>query len=285
VSRPCSVTVLSHQRPDQTGPALRALLAVARERSVTVRLDRDETRKYELPVGDGLELDAPVVEDVELCIALGGDGTILRALRRYAGTGVPVFAVNYGQVGFLATVDPSEDLAHAFEVALAGGFETLSLPAIEAQTAAGRQAAINDLAIHRRIGERVAELGYSINGEEAGTVRSDGLVLATPAGSTGYNLANGGPVMAWGVEGFAVSFIAPHSLTARALVVAPDDEVAVHNRSGGTVDVTLDGRPAGELAPGHSVSAVYRRDAAKLAQVPGSSFYRRLRDKFGRLAA
>jgi NAD+ kinase len=279
------VTVLSHQRPDETGPALRTLLEVARRRSVTVRLDQDETRKYALGEGAGAQLDAPVAEDVGLCIALGGDGTILRALRRYAGTGVPVFAVNYGQVGFLATVDPEEDLGRAFELALAGSFETLSLPAIEAQTADGRRAAINDLAIHRRIGERVAELGYSINGEEAGTVRSDGLVLATPAGSTGYNLANGGPVMAWGVEGFAVSFIAPHSLTARALVVAPDDEVTVHNRSGGTVDVTLDGRPAGELPPGHSVSAVYRRDAAKLAQVPGSSFYRRLRDKFGRLAA
>jgi NAD+ kinase len=285
VSSPGSVTVLSHQRPDQTGPALRALVDVARRRSVTVRLDRDETRKYDLSDGDGVVLDAPVAEDVELCIALGGDGTILRALRRYAGTDVPVFAVNYGQVGFLATVDPGEDLAGAFDLALSGRFERLSLPAIRSETAEGPRAAINDLAIHRRIGERVAELGYSINGEEAGTVRSDGLVLATPAGSTGYNLANGGPVMAWGVEGFAVSFIAPHSLTARALVVAPDDEVTVHNRSGSGVDVTLDGRPAGDLGPGHSITAVYRRNAAQLAQVPGTSFYRRLRDKFGRLAA
>ena len=280
-----SVTVLSHARPEETGPALHTLLAVARERGVTVRLDRDETRKYDVARGDGVELDAPVADDVSLCVALGGDGTILRALRRYAGTGVPVFAVNYGRVGFLATVDPGEDLAHAFGLALSGHFETLSLPAIEARTDEGPTRAINDLAIHRRIGERVAELGYSINGEEAGTVRSDGLVLATPAGSTGYNLANGGPVMAWGVEGFAVSFIAPHSLTARALVVAPDDEVTVHNRSGGSVDVTLDGRPAGALGPGQSISACYRRDVAKLAQVPGSSFYRRLRDKFGRLAA
>ena len=285
MTAPASVTLLSHARPDETGPALHALVAVARAHGVTVRLDRDETRKYDLGHGDGVELDAPVVDEVSLCVALGGDGTILRALRRYAGTGVPVFAVNYGQIGFLATVDPGEDLARAFEAALSGSFETLSLPAIEAQTAEGPALAINDLAIHRRIGERVAELGYSINGEEAGTVRSDGLVLATPAGSTGYNLANGGPVMAWGVEGFAVSFIAPHSLTARALVVAPDDEVTVHNRSDGSVDVTLDGRPAGELGPGHSISACYRRDAANLAQIHGSSFYRRLRDTFGRLAA
>ena len=131
MSSPGSVTVLSHQRPDQTGPALRALVDVARRRGVTVRLDRDETRKYDLSDGDGVVLDAPVAEDVELCIALGGDGTILRALRRYAGTDVPVFAVNYGQVGFLATVDPGEDLAGAFDLALSGRFERLSLPAIQ----------------------------------------------------------------------------------------------------------------------------------------------------------
>jgi NAD+ kinase len=284
VSSPGSVTVLSHQRPDQTGPALRALVDVARRRSVTVRLDRDETRKYDLSDGDGVLLDAPVAEDVELCIALGGDGTILRALRRYAGTDVPVFAVNYGQVGFLATVDPGEDLAGAFDLALSGRFERLSLPAIQSETAEGPRAAINDLAIHRRIGERVAELGYSINGEEAGTVRSDGLVLATPAGSTGYNLANGGPVMAWGVEGFGVSFIAPHSLAARSLVVAPRDWLRIMSRSAHGVDMSVDGRPGGELAAGQELFARFSPDAAILAQQRGTTFYRRLREKFGRLS-
>ncbi len=95
---------------------------------------------------------------------------------------------------------------------------------------AATQTAINDVAIHRKVGERVAELAYSLDGEEAGSVRCDGLVVATPAGSTGYNLANGGPVMAWGVEGFVVSFIAPHSMTARALVAAPDDRLTIYNR-------------------------------------------------------
>ena len=76
----------------------------------------------------------------------------------------------------------------------------------------GVETAINDISIHRKVGERVAELAYALDNEVVGSVRCDGLVVATPAGSTGYNLANGGPVMAWGVEGFVVSFIAPHSL-------------------------------------------------------------------------
>jgi NAD+ kinase len=281
-----TATVVTHTRPAQTGPALRTLRAAAEREGVALRLDGEETRKFELSPAEGLVLDAPLSDDVELCIALGGDGTILRALRRYAGTSVPVFAVNYGEVGFLATVDPVEDdLEDAFERALAGDFEVLTLPALALETPDGPQAAINDLAIHRRAGERVAQLAYSVDGEVVGSVRCDGLVLATPAGSTGYNLANGGPVLAWGVEGFVVSFIAPHSLTARALVVAPGDLLAVRNRSEGEVDISLDGRPTGTLAPGDAVTASFLRQAADLAQVPGSSFYRRLREKFGRLAS
>jgi NAD+ kinase len=251
-----------------------------------LRFDGEETRKFALQAGDRIAVDAPMSDDVELCVALGGDGTILRALRRYAGTSVPVFAVNFGEVGFLATVDPeADDLPAGFERALAGEFEVLTLPALALETPEGPQAAINDVSVHRRPGARVAQLAYAIQGEEVGSVRCDGLVLSTPAGSTGYNLANGGPVLAWGVEGFVVSFIAPHSLTARALVVAPGDLLCVHNRSEGEVDISLDGRPAGTLDPGEMMSASFLREATDLAQVPGSSFYRRLREKFGRLAS
>src|SRR5205807_10186323 len=116
--------------------------------------------------------------------------------------------------------------------------------------------AINDVAVHRKVGERVAEIAYALAGEVVGSVRCDGLVVATPAGSTGYNLANGGPVMAWGVEGLVVSFIAPHSLSARALVVAPQDVLVVHNRSREEpVDVTVDGRPVCVLPPGEQIAA------------------------------
>jgi NAD+ kinase len=116
-------------------------------------------------------------------------------------------------------------------------------------------------------------------------VRCDGVVVSTPAGSTGYNLANGGPVLAWGVEGFVVSFIAPHSLTARALVVAPNDTLTICNESNDGVDVIVDGRPVWELAAGASISATFAHDVGSLAQVPGSTFYRRLREKFGRLSS
>jgi NAD+ kinase len=279
------VTVLTHRRTEEVRDALATLRAAAAEAGVALRFDPDETAKHGIEPGDGILADAPISAEADLCLVLGGDGTILRALQHYLGTEVPVFAINYGQVGFLATVDP-DGLEDGVRRALAGDFEAMRLPAISAEGEGRSWHAINDVSFHRKQGLRVADLSYSVGAEEVGRVRCDGLVVATPAGSTGYNLANGGPVMAWGVEGYVVSFVAPHSLTARTLVVAPDDTLTVHNRSSqDPVDVTLDGLVICEVPAGDSLSVSFARQTALLAQVPGASFYHRLRERFGRLAS
>jgi NAD+ kinase len=281
-----TVDVVTHRRPQETAAALGELLACAHEASVTLRVGPGEVAKHpELAGQDGVEVvDRPLHPGADLCITLGGDGTILSALRDYAGTGVPVFGVNFGEVGFLTAVDRDATGA-GFRRALRGEFEVVSLPAIEVTGARGRWLAINDVSMHRQQGKRVADLEYSIDEQEVGRVRCDGLVVATPVGSTGYNLANGGPVMAWGVHGCVVSFIAPHSFTARTLVVAPDDRVRVSNRSQEEpVDVTVDGRPVCTLEAGEALSTRFVSDQGALAQVPGTTFYERLRQRFGRLA-
>jgi NAD+ kinase len=280
--KPRSVTVSSHSRPEETGSALRRIAELAAELGVELRLSRAEIEKHgQVPgaveaSGDDRETD--------LAVVLGGDGTILTHLRRYAGTAVPVFAVNYGAIGFLATVEPSE-VEDGVRRALQGDFDVMRLPVLRAEAADGERLAVNDISFHRRHNGRVAELAYSVEGEELGEVRCDGLVASTPAGSTGYNLANGGPVLAWGVEGFIVSFIAPHTLTARALVVAPDDKLEVTNRSSSDpVDVITDGHSVGSLAPEATTAIRFSPREALLAQAPGATFYHRLRDKFGRLS-
>jgi NAD+ kinase len=278
------ITVFTHRRPQEVEAPLAMLAERAAAAGAVLRLDPEETSKHGLTPRPGMELNAPIKADVELCVVLGGDGTILGALQEYVGTSVPVFAINYGQIGFLATVEAA-DLEDGIRRALEGDFELLKLPAIMVELPDGRHRAINDVAIHRKVGERVAELSYSLDHEEAGNVRCDGLVVSTPAGSTGYNLANGGPVMAWGVAGFVVSFIAPHSMTARALVVAPGDRLTVRNRSQEPLDVAVDGRPVGEISAGGTIQASFVDDMATLAQLPGSSFYKRLRERFGRLAS
>jgi NAD+ kinase len=285
---PQTATVFTHRRPDETAVALSRLVDFARERGVILHFDERETRKHNLAEVDGIVINAPFDDDVDICFALGGDGTILTAMRRYAGTGVPVFGVNFGEIGFLSAVD-REDARAGLEAAFAGRFAVVSLPGIAVNGAANwsftERLAINDVSIQRRQGRRVADLAYFIEDDEIGRVRCDGLVVATPAGSTGYNLANGGPVMAWGVAGYVVSFIAPHSLTARALVVAPTDTLTIVNRSREeSVDVVLDGRPMAELGAGQQLHMDFVPDQGKLAQVDGTNFYARLQEKFGRLA-
>ena len=280
-----TATVLTHRRPSETRPAIDALVEIARSHGATVFVDPDETRKHRLEHEPGLEVDVDGPLDVDLCFALGGDGTILTALRKYAGTGVPVFAVNFGEIGFLATVDRDEARI-GVERAFCGDYEVLSLPGIGVSGENGEWLAINDVSMHRQPGNRVADLAYAVGEDEIGRVHCDGLVVATPAGSTGYNLANGGPVMAWGVAGFVVSFIAPHSLTARALVAAPTDALRVLNRSQEeSVDVTVDGRPVCTLPPGQEIEANFVDGQGCLAQIPGANFYHRLREKFGRLSS
>jgi NAD+ kinase len=282
VSRVASV--LTHRRVGETASALEALLAAARRACVTLRFDPEETRKHGLSPREGLELNAQLTHAVDLCIVMGGDGTILTALREYANTDVAVFAVNFGEVGFLATLDP-DGLDEEFDRAFAGEFETMELPGITVGRPEGTWTAMNDISVHRKPGFRVADLAYALAGEEIGRVRCDGLVVSTPQGSTGYNLANGGPILAWGVAGFVVSFIAPHSLTARALVVAPDDLLTINNRSRDEpVEVHIDGRPVIELQPGEDIHVEFARATALLAQLPGASFYHRLRERFGRLS-
>jgi NAD+ kinase len=276
--------VFTHRRGRDTRPALDVLCEVARERGVILRFSQSEAAKHGLAAVDGVEISDDLVTGVDMCLVLGGDGTILHALRAYGGTDVPVFAVNFGEVGFLATIDPN-GVREGFELAFDGKWEPRRMPGITVGRPEGSFHAFNDVSVHRRPGHRVADLSYALSGEEIGRVRCDGLVVATPAGSTGYNLANGGPVLAWGVEGYVVSFISPHSFTARALVAAPSDELTIHNRSlEDDVEVHVDGRPALTLPAGQDVGVQFAQIHAVLAQLPGATFYHRLRERFGRLA-
>jgi NAD+ kinase len=274
--------LITHTHPETASDAVVKAAAVARESSVELICTPDEHEKHGR-AAEGITR----VEDGEkpdVCIVLGGDGSILYALRRFAETGVPVFGINFGTVGFLAAVE-REELESGLQRAFSGDFDAMDMPALRVDLPVGMPVALNDVSFVRRPHGRVAELSYAIGDEEVGSVRCDGLVAATPAGSTGYNLANAGPILAWGVKGYVVSFIAPHTLAARALVVAPGDALQVRNAAGREpVEIALDGEGAGELAPGDELEIRFEESVSCLAQLPGRSFYRRIREKFGKLA-
>lgn len=278
-----TAVLVTHMHPDNSSDAVAVASSAAQSSSWELVAGADEHEKH----GDsaaGIARVEKLPERPDLCLVLGGDGSILYALRRYARTGVPVFGINFGTIGFLAAVD-REELDQGLRRAFAGDYEVMELPGLEVTAPVHPPFALNDVSFARRPHGRVAELSYRIANEEVGNVRCDGLVVATPAGSTGYNLANGGPILAWGVEGYVVSFIAPHTLTARALVVAPGDVLRIANARGREpVDIALDGEQSGSLEPGDEVEIRFRDGIGTLAQIPGASFYERMREKFGRLA-
>jgi NAD+ kinase len=278
-----TAVLITHTHPPAPSDAVAAVADAARETSWRVVATGLEIAKHGA-AAERLEAVDELPAHPDLCLVLGGDGSILYGLRRYSRTGVPVFGVNFGTVGFLAAIERDE-IDSGIRRAFGGEFDTLELPGLEVSADSGSSVALNDVTFSRRPHGRVAELSYRIAGEEVGHVRCDGLVAATPTGSTGYNLANSGPILAWGVEGYVVSYIAPHSLTARALVVAPGDVLHVGNATGREpVDVAVDGDPLGELAPGAEAEVRFSAKVGVLAQLPGTSFYHRIREKFGHLA-
>jgi NAD+ kinase len=274
--------LITPAHPERASEAVGVAAETARSAGVQLICTPDEHEKHRAVV-DALER-VPDGERPDVCLVLGGDGSILYALRRFANTGVPVFGINFGTIGFLAAVE-RDDLQAGLQRAFSGDYDVLDLPALGVDLPIEHPVALNDVSFVRRPHGRVAELSYAIGGEEVGNVRCDGLVAATPAGSTGYNLANAGPILAWGVKGYVVSFIAPHTLAARALVVAPDDALHVMNAAGREpVEIALDGEAAGELEPGDRLEIRFEESVGRLAQLPGANFYHRIREKFGKLA-
>lgn len=282
MSAPRRVVVHTHHRVEDTAETFGKVVAALREAGLEVLVSQEEAAKHDLE--DLTVVDDPVAENPDVAVVLGGDGTMLAALRDYAPTDAVVYSFNFGAVGFLATVD-HEEIDEGIKRLVAGDYEVLALPTLVIEPAAGRQIAVNDVTFLRRSGARVAELAYSVADEPLARARCDGLVVSTAVGSTGYNLANGGPIMAWGVQGYVVSYIAPHTLTARTLVAATADVLVVRNLSlEEPVDVETDGRRVCALEPGQDLEVRFEDNPARLAKFAGTGFYDQLREKFGQLA-
>jgi NAD+ kinase len=230
-----------------------------------------------LAAARGIEL---VEDSPDLVVVLGGDGTMLRALKRFLGAGVPVIGVNYGRVGFLASMgkdDLETGLARAFD----GELDVVELPTLEARVGGERHAAVNDVVAHSGVLGRMVELRWAIAGEELGTVPCDGLIACTPSGSTAYNLSGGGPVLVWGLDAMAVTFVAPHSLHVRPLVVPRNRELEVANLTP-DVEVALiaDGHQVGVIGPEEPVRIRLADEVSLLATLPEKTFFRRYRETF-----
>ena len=141
--------------------------------------------------------------------------------------------------------------------------------------------AVNDVVTTSSLLGRMIELGWAVGGEDLGLIACDGLICSTPSGSTAYNLSNGGPVLVWGLDALAVTFVAPHSLRARPLVVPRGREVTIVNRTPDVeATVVADGHPVHLLSPGASVVVRLAEARSLLATLPESTFFSRYRNTF-----
>jgi NAD+ kinase len=265
--------VVTHGKAGQIGSGLARLQAVAQDHGVELVLTGDEAAKHGV-AGSGDPTSA------DLAVVLGGDGTVLRALTRFLGTGIPVIGVNFGRVGFLSSMG-KRDLEAGLGRVFRGEYDVVELPTLELELPDTRSVAVNDVVVASASLGRMIELELAVGGEELGRQPCDGIICSTPSGSTAYNLSNGGPVLMWGLEAMALTYVAAHSLHARPLVIPPGADVIVWNRSG---DVE-----AGVLVDGHEVSrlgkaerAVVRVAAERslLATLPEATFVRRYRQSF-----
>jgi NAD+ kinase len=265
--------VVTHGKPSQIGAGLARLQAVASEHGVELLFPPGEAEKE----GRASSTE-PTTADI--AVVLGGDGTVLRALTRFLGSGVPVVGVNFGRVGFLSSMG-RRDLEAGLSRVFSGEYEVVALPTLEVEHPDGAGRAVNDVVVASASLGRMIELELAVGGEELGRQPCDGIICSTPSGSTAYNLSNGGPVLMWGLEAMALTYIAAHSLHARSLVIPPGADLIVWNR---TPDVS-----AGVLVDGHRVAtlgkaerAVVRVGAERslLATLPEATFVRRYRQSF-----
>ena len=219
----------------------------------------------------------------DLVIAAGGDGTILRALALATPASIPVLGVNLGRLGFLAEVDPPE-LGRALEAIGAGDYGVEERLALECtlHSNGGRTTvpAFNDLVVWRTPGFGQAALSVSLGGELFARYAADGIIVATPTGSTAYTLSVGGPIVSPAVDAILVTPLAPHGLFNRTLTIGSTErlEIGVLGDSAPVV-VERDGTRESELTPGARI-AVRRSDTpGLLVRLGWTSFYGRARRK------
>jgi len=287
-----NILVVAHAGRDDTVAAARRVIELLRSagaRPVLARDDRTELSAVDDSFSDvDLLGDDVAVDDLELGIVLGGDGTILRAAELVRGTrSAPVLGINMGHVGFLAEIE-RDAMDDAVQRVIDRDYtveERLAL-AVRVKDAAGEVVfetwALNEATIEKASRERMIEVVVEIDGRPLSSFGCDGMVISTPTGSTAYNFSAGGPVIWPTVEAIAVIPLSAHALFARPLVVSPDASVAIEmlERTTGTGILWCDGRRSHELPPGARV--VVRRSSrpVRLARLHPAAFTDRLVRKF-----
>ena len=266
----------------QAGPLVAALREALMARGVEVLLE-SRTAALLGPSVPGLgETDLAAGSD--LLVLLGGDGTILRALHRMRGAVPPVFGINLGSLGFLTGVH-SNEWSKAVESIAAGDFQLSVRTQLRVELERDGKVVetftgLNDAVVSRGQHSRLIKVDVRVDGEELCVYNADGLIVATPTGSTAYSMSAGGPLLLPGSACFVITPICPHVLTNRSTVVADTARLELRLSGGGPgVTVNVDGQEIRAFVPGDVLRLSRAEEKLRLATLPGRTFSGVLREK------
>lgn len=253
-------------------------------------LENDGICDYQVNREDeGMSFDADrIPEDTECILVVGGDGTLLRAARNMARRNIPLIGINTGHVGYLCELE--EDTAiRGIRKLLSGEDYLVEKRMLLSGSIAGQegsirqQLALNDIVIYRCGALQVMNIVISVNGEYLNTYSADGIIIATPTGSTAYSMSAGGPIVDPKAELLVVTPISPHSLNAKSIVLSAEDEITIEVQSRGgqeeKAEISFDGMPAGALKAGERVTVKKAQAYTRILKLNRLSFLENLRKK------
>jgi len=219
----------------------------------------------------------------DLCLVLGGDGTLLHAARSVGMRGTPILGINLGSLGFL-TAHPVSEAAGAVQAFLAGTLVADRRPTLEVELwrsghLLARQTVLNDAVVAKGALARIMDMHLRVGDQDAGPIKADGLIVATPTGSTAYALSAGGPILHPSLEAFVIAPICPHTLTLRPSVVPASQPISITLEEAEDAHLTLDGQIGHQLLPGDEVRLRQAQTRITLLQRPGLDFFALLQQK------
>ncbi|MBU0952362.1 MAG: NAD(+)/NADH kinase [Elusimicrobia bacterium] len=229
-----------------------------------------------------LSSDAKILPEADICITLGGDGTILRVAKIIAPLGIPVLGVNTGSLGFLAGTDPGE-MFSIIEKSISGKFKIEERLMLDIETSGKSYLALNDCVIRSGSSSRVILLNVKVNNLALAEYIGDGLIISTPTGSTAYSLAAGGPIVSPKLPLFIVSPICPHTLSQRPIILSSDSNIVTEvpkYKSNKNIVISIDGQENFNISSGAAIAVKKSKYKLKLIAHPDKSYFNILRSKF-----
>ena len=284
------ILLLAHTGREDARDVARAVASALSANGLIVRMLEDEAKELELPAGHGVETVTSAEAgpaECELAVVIGGDGTILRAAELTHGTSTPLLGVNLGHVGFLAEAE-SEDVEKMIALIVERKYSseerlTLDVSVYRDKELVETTWALNEASVEKAARQRMLEVVVEVDGRPLSRFGCDGVVCATPTGSTAYNFSAGGPIVWPGVEALLMVPISAHALFARPLVVAPSSVLAVEvlAQTEGAGVLWCDGRRTVDLPPGARIEVRRGRSPVRLVRLHEAPFTDRLVAKFG----